>query len=137
MPVSFVLTDHVRFPSAHKRSVGRCGYKFGDLVGIGYDLKNKLLAIKVHTSLPAFAAVETDLDFRIPRKGNSYFSADLTRRDILGFDFENIDGSIGYKRILSDHLKVTEQFYVGPGYSYGGLNVCVAYAYRERQQTDG
>lgn len=120
--------------------IWRCYPLFEDSkIGLTYGVLNMTPGIKVYDFTYSVIGIPlnliTDLEWRVPRKGNGYFNLEFTR-NIARCGVTYIAPSVGYKRVLSNATKVTNQFSGGVNLLYWNSVILVGYARQYHKQSE-
>lgn len=109
----------------------RCYPRYQDnTIAAGYDFTNRTASLSTHLEVIPELPIITDLDWRIPRHGNSYFDLTIASKRFPCW-------LMGYKRIKVDHLKICEQFSLGAWTYFGWARVSLAAIYQGQQILEG
>jgi hypothetical protein len=112
----------------------------GSYVGLGYGFTQKQISLKAHNVIfrRHLFKYNTEIDYRTPHNGSRYLDIQINRmhdHHVFNHNYE-LWTSVGYKRIKSNHQKVTEQFRIGPRLDHNRMsNITLAYT-RQQQQVD-
>jgi hypothetical protein len=128
-----------RYPY-HRNSISkqislRC-YPFYEesIVGITYATQHQLAGVKVHEFISWKFGVPfmliTEVDWRIPHKGDSYFNLEFTKCRIARIARSDLGAEIGYKRVLAAKSYMVEQFCGGPAYLAWTYTISLQYSYQ-------
>jgi hypothetical protein len=109
-------------------------------IGFNYGVNSRSFGIKVHDfrswhlSIPLM--LSTDMEWRVPRKGDGYFNLEFTRDRVAAIGKFSLASNLGYKRILSNSIKVNNQVYAGLSISTWDYGVALAYARQDERQSE-
>jgi hypothetical protein len=114
----------------------------GGYIALGYGITQKHITLNAHNIILGryLWKYNTDVDYRTPYNGSRYLDIQINRMHdvhVLNHNYQ-LSTSAGYKRIKSNHQKITEQFFIGPRLDRNRMfNITVAYTRQQQQIDDG
>lgn len=106
------------------------------MIGVIYGTQHQIGGVKVHdfTSWKFLipSTLVTDVDWRIPRNGNSYFNLEFAKDDVARISQFDLGAATGYKRIRANKSNNIDQLHAGPAY-LGWATISLQYAYQQQR----